>query len=139
MEKLTRSWFQVVACAALIVLSAVAGADAQGNFRVTLLGTASPQPRPDRFGPSTLVQAGDQTFLIDAGRGVPIRLRQLGISLGKLDVLFLTHFHSDHTSGIPDLWLTGWLPPPYAQRRTPFHVIGPVGAKSLMAGLEQAY
>ena len=111
----------------------------QSDFRVTLLGTASPQPRPDRFGPSTLVQAGDQTFVIDAGRGVPIRLRQLGVPLGKVDVLFLTHYHSDHTSGIPDLWLTGWLPAPYAQRQTAFRVIGPIGAKKLMDGLEQAY
>lgn len=111
----------------------------QSDFRVTLLGTASPQPRPDRFGPSTLVQAGDQIFVIDAGRGVPIRLRQLGVPLGKVDALFLTHYHSDHTSGIPDLWLTGWLAAPYAQRQTPFRVIGPIGAKSLMDGLEQAY
>src|SRR5215475_15146639 len=88
---------------------------AQTDFKVTLLGTASPQPRSDRFGPSTLVEAGDQKFVIDAGRGVPIRLRQVGVPLGRVDVLFLTHFHSDHTSGIPDLWLTGWLATPYAR------------------------
>jgi ribonuclease Z len=123
----------------VVYAGATAHAQSQPGFRVTLLGTASPQPRPDRFGPSTLVQAGDQTFVIDAGRGVPIRLRQLGVQLGKVDVLFLTHYHSDHTSGVPDLWLTGWLATPYAQRKTPFHVIGPVGAKNLMAGLEQAY
>ncbi len=125
----------VVVC--LLVISGVRPANA--DFKITLLGTASPQPRTDRFGPSTLVEAGDQKFLIDAGRGVPIRLRQLGISLSKIDVLFLTHYHSDHTSGIPDLWLTGWLPPPYGRRTTPFRVIGPVGAKALMSGLESAY
>jgi len=112
---------------------------ADSDFKVTLIGTASPQPRPDRFGPSTLVEAGDQKFLIDAGRGVPIRLRQIKVPMGKIDVLFLTHYHSDHTSGIPDLWLTGWLPAPYAQRKTPFHVIGPTGAKALMENLEKAY
>ena len=112
---------------------------AEDDFKVTLLGTSSPLPLPDRFGPSTLVEAGDQKILIDAGRGVPIRLWQLKIPLGKIDVLFLTHYHSDHTSGIPDLWLTGWLPPPFAQRKTPFHVIGPVGAKTLMENLEKAY
>jgi len=119
---------------------AICGASpALAEFKVTLLGTASPQPRTDRFGPSTLIEAGDQKLLIDAGRGVPIRLRQLGIPLSKIDVLFLTHYHSDHTSGIPDLWLTGWLPPPYGRRTTPFRVIGPVGAKALMSGLESAY
>src|ERR1041385_5557778 len=119
----------------LTFLVAPAIAQSDGTFRVTLLGTASPQPRADRFGPSTLIEAGDQKFLIDAGRGVPIRLRQLGISLSKIDVLFLTHYHSDHTSGIPDLWLTGWLPTPFGQRETPFHVIGPVGATALMRKL----
>jgi ribonuclease Z len=138
MKKLHPSSLMLVAFALFAALS-IAPAQAQTNFRVTLLGTASPQPRPDRFGPSTLVEVADQTFVIDAGRGVPIRLRQLGVQLGKVDVLFLTHYHSDHTSGIPDLWLTGWLATPYAQRKTPFHVIGPVGAKDLMAGLEQAY
>jgi ribonuclease Z len=132
------SWLTLVVFAALALFSMVQ-AQAETNFRVTLLGTASPQPRPDRFGPSTLVQVADQTLVIDAGRGVPIRLRQLGIQLGKVDVLFLTHYHSDHTSGIPDLWLTGWLATPYAQRKMPFHVIGPIGAKDLMAGLEHAY
>ena len=112
---------------------------ADSGFKVTLIGTASPIPRPDRFGPSTLVEAGDQKFLIDAGRGVPIRLSQMNVPMGKIDVLFLTHYHSDHTSGIPDLWLTGWLPAPYGQRKTPFHVIGPTGAKALMENLEKAY
>lgn len=112
---------------------------AESDFKVTLLGTASPTPRPDRFGPSTLVEAGDQKLLIDAGRGVPIRLRQLGVPLGKIDVLFITHYHSDHVSGIPDVWLTGWLSPPFGRRTAPFHVIGPVGAKALMSNLEKAY
>jgi ribonuclease Z len=120
-------------------LAVIAKAHADSDFKVTLLGTASPQPWPNRFGPSTLVEAGEQKLLFDAGRGVPIRLRQLNIPLGKITALFLTHYHSDHTSGIPDVWLTGWLPPPYARRTTPFHVIGPVGAKSLMTNLEQAY
>jgi ribonuclease Z len=112
---------------------------AESDFKVTLLGTGSPTPRADRFGPSTLVEAGPQKLLFDAGRGVPIRLRQLNVQLGKINVLFLTHYHSDHTSGIPDVWLSGWLPAPYGRRTTPFHVIGPVGAKVLMSNLERAY
>ena len=112
---------------------------AESDFKVTLIGTGSPIPRPDRFGPSTLVEAGDHRFLIDAGRGAPVRLWQVKVPPGKIDVLFLTHYHSDHTSGIPDLWLTGWLPPPFGQRKTPFHVIGPTGAKILMENLEKAY
>jgi len=109
------------------------------DFRVTLLGTGVPIPRPDRFGPSTLIEAGDQKLLIDAGRGATIRLYQLGVPIGRIDALLLTHYHSDHTVGIPDLWLTGWLPPHFGKRTTPFRVIGPTGAKTLMAHLEKAY
>ena len=110
-----------------------------GDFRVTLLGTGVPTPRPDRFGPSTLVEAGDQKLLIDAGRGAAIRLYQIGVPLGRIDALLLTHYHSDHTSGIPDVWLTGWLQSHYARRTRPFRVLGPTGAKELMSNLERAY
>jgi ribonuclease Z len=110
-----------------------------GDFTVTLLGTGVPRPRADRFGPSTLIEAGDQKLLIDAGRGATIRLYEMGIPLGKIDVLLLTHYHSDHTVGIPDLWLTGWLQSHYARRTNPFHVIGPTGASVLMSNLQRAY
>src|SRR6476620_4518141 len=115
---------------------------ADSDFKVTLLGTGTPIPIPDRFGPSTLVEAGNQKLLFGAGRGATIRLRQIsatkgtGMIMTKINALFLTHFHSDHTLGIPDLWLTGWLG---NSRKEPFRLIGPVGAKSLMTNLENAY
>jgi ribonuclease Z len=109
------------------------------DFKVTLLGTGTPIPVPDRFGPSTLVEAGGQKLLIDAGRGAAIRLYQLGVPIGDLDALFLTHYHSDHTVGIPDLWLTGWLEAHFGTRSEPLRVIGPPGAKTLMTHLERAY
>jgi ribonuclease Z len=109
------------------------------NFCVTLLGTGTPIPRPDRFGPSTLVETGGVRLLVDAGRGATMRLYQLGVPIGTLDALMLTHYHSDHTNGIPDVWLTGWLGSFYARRRTPFRVIGPTGAKELMENLQRAY
>jgi ribonuclease Z len=109
------------------------------DFRVTLLGTGVPIPSPERFGPSTLVEAGDQKFLIDAGRGATIRLYQLKIPIGRIDVQLLTHYHSDHTSCLPDVWLTGWLESYFGARKSPYKVIGPVGAKRLMENLERAY
>ncbi|MGA6963657.1 MAG: MBL fold metallo-hydrolase [Xanthobacteraceae bacterium] len=74
------------------------------DFRVTLLGTGVPIPSPERFGPSTLIEAGDQKLLIDAGRGATIRLYQLKVPIGRIDALLLTHYHS--------VWLTGWLSAP---------------------------
>ena len=74
--------------AILLALAAIGEAQAQSDFKVTLLGTASPSPRPNRFGPSTLVEAGDQKLLFDAGRGVPIRMWQIKVPMGKLDALF---------------------------------------------------
>jgi ribonuclease Z len=115
------------------------GECADQTFRVTLVGSGIPVPDVDRFGPATLVEAGDQKLLFDAGRGATIRLWQLKIPFDKVSPLFLTHFHSDHTVGIPDLWLTGWLGGPFGRRSTPFHVIGPTGTKELMQNLERAY
>lgn len=109
------------------------------GFKVTLLGTGVPIPSHERFGPSTLVEAGEQKLLIDAGRGATIRLHQIGVPIGRLNALLLTHFHSDHTCGVPDVWLTGWLAPSFGTRTTPFRVMGPRGTKQLMTGLEMAY
>jgi ribonuclease Z len=109
------------------------------DFKVTLLGTGTPIPSKDRFGPCTLVEAGNQKLLIDAGRGATIRLAQLDIPIGRIDALLLTHFHSDHTVGVPDIWLTGWLESHFGTRRTPLRVVGPRGTEALMSGLRRAY
>lgn len=126
----------------LVVVSAcvlmISGACAQ-DFKVTLLGTGSPFPVPDRFGASTLVEAGTEKLLFDVGRGATIRLNQIGVPMGSINAVFLTHFHSDHTSGIPDLWLTGWIPRYYGNRTSAFRIIGPAGTVSLMQNLERAY
>jgi ribonuclease Z len=109
---------------------------ASSGIRVTLLGTGAPPPVMERFGPSTLVEAGGEALLFDAGRGVLQRLSQLGKSSKEVRTLFLTHLHSDHLMGLPDLWLTGWL---LGQPQVPLRVWGPVGTKGMMAHLDQAF
>ncbi|KQV84815.1 hypothetical protein ASD15_06555 [Massilia sp. Root351] len=104
-------------------------------FRVHLLGTGSPLPETRRFGPSVLVEAGGQKFLFDAGRGPMQRLHTLGIPFAAVDKLFITHLHSDHTIGIPDLYLTGWL----RGRKTPLHVWGPAGTRGMMEHMAKAF
>ena len=108
-------------------------------FRVTLLGTGAPPPRLDRFGPSTLVEVGKEKFIFDAGRGAMQRLHQLGIPFGAITGMFLTHHHSDHVVGFPDLWLTGWIGRPWGKRSEPLRVWGPVGTKQMMEHLPLAF
>ena len=108
-------------------------------FRVTLLGTGAPPPRLDRFGPSTLVEAAGQKFIFDAGRGAMQRLHQLGIPFADITAMFLTHHHSDHVVGFPDLWLTGWIGRPWGKRNTPLQIWGPEGTKQMMEHLPQAF
>jgi ribonuclease Z len=122
-------------CAALLVALVAAPASAFDGIRVTLLGTGGPQPSVERFGPATLVEAGDAVLLFDCGRGVTQRLAQAGMPLKDIDAVFLTHLHSDHTVGFPDLWLTGWL----NGRPDPILVFGPAGTQDMMRHLEQAF
>src|SRR5215813_13616579 len=115
-----------------MLLTAVAPAAAQGQqMKVTLLGTGCPPAVMNRFGPSTLVEAGDQKLLFDAGRGALQRLTQLGVGWQAVQGVFLTHLHSDHVVGFPDLWLTGWLIVP--GRIVPLQVLGPRGTTNMMS------
>jgi ribonuclease Z len=108
-------------------------------FRITLLGTGAPPPSLDRFGPSTLVEAGKEKFIIDAGRGAMQRLNQLSIPFADITGIFLTHHHSDHVVGFVDLWLTGWIGRPWGMRKTPLRVWGPEGTKQMMEHLPKAF
>src|SRR5215469_14927013 len=123
---------------ALLTWGQEAASSPAADFKVTLLGTSTPNPLPDRFGPSTLVEAGSEKLVFDCGRGSTVRLWQLHVPLGTVK-LFLTHLHSDHTVGIPDLWLTGFGRMPYARRTAPFSVWGPKGTAAMMSYLEKAY
>jgi ribonuclease Z len=117
--------------------SAQTSPPAPGEVRVTLLGTGNPRPNLERFGPSTLVEVGDTRLVFDVGRGSTQRLFQIGQAafLRPITRVFLTHLHSDHVVGLPDLWLTAWL----FGRTSPLVVSGPPGTVGLTTGLRQAY
>lgn len=106
-------------------------------IEVTLLGTGSPIPDPDRAGPATLIRAGGQTFLIDCGRGVQQRLAAVGSGANALSALLLTHLHSDHIADLGDVIITRWVTTFAAQ--VPLQIIGPPGTARVVEAMLEAF
>jgi len=113
-------------------------APARDGTVVVLLGTGTPAPTPDASGPATAVVVGTRVFLFDAGPGVVRRLAEAGLPFGRgshVPALFITHLHSDHTLGLPDLIFTSWV----MGRRTPLAAYGPRGLRRMVDHLMEAY
>jgi ribonuclease Z len=128
--------------AALVVAAAAASGSIGSRFAaqeaatsVVLLGTGTPVPNPDAFGPATAIVRGNQTFLVDAGAGVTRRMRAANLSMTGVTALFVTHLHSDHTLGYPDLIFTTWL----MRRSSSFDVYGPRGLQRMTNHLIAAW
>jgi ribonuclease Z len=132
-----------IPCAACLLILSIAQAQ---SIHVTLLGTSGPSISPSAPEAGLLVEAGGETLLFDCGRGVPERITQLGPSkfgprLG-VNKVFLSHLHSDHTEGLPVLWMNGWGP----RGNNALNVWGPgpdvdtpTGAGGLLAQLQTAF
>ncbi|MFN8652116.1 MAG: MBL fold metallo-hydrolase [Gemmatimonadales bacterium] len=125
--------------AAALALGAPAAARAapQDSVTVILLGTGTPAPDPARQGPAVAVTVGARIFLFDAGPGVVRQMAAAGLPVrgGPVTRLFLTHLHSDHTLGYPDLIFTSWV----MGRRTPLQVVGPPGTRAMTRHLLEAW
>jgi len=109
--------------------------------KIVLLGTGAPAPDPDHSGPATAIVVNDTAYLIDLGPGV-VRRASAAFARGitaleptRLKVAFITHLHSDHTLGYPDLIFTPWT----IGRREPLEVYGPKGLKAMTDDLQEAY
>lgn len=108
------------------------------GLRVILLGTGvGPPVNLEKYGASTLIEAGGQRLLFDCGRGATLRLTEAGIPIGSVRRLFVTHLHSDHVIQVPDLLLAGWVG--RDGRKAPLEVWGPKGTRDMMRALEQAF
>jgi len=109
--------------------------------QVVMLGTGTPNADPDRSGPAVAVIAGGRAYLVDAGPGIVRRAvasAQRGVRAlepSRLSIVFVTHLHSDHTVGLPDLMLTPWV----LERHDPLEVYGPPGIKAMTDHLLEAY
>ena len=111
-------------------------------MKITLLGTGSPIPDPNRAGPCTLVQAGAQNIMIDCGRAAIMRLLGAGVLPGMVSTILITHLHSDHITDLNDLVTTRWVMMPV---NIPLKVVGPAGTRQVvdamlnMLTLDQGY
>ena len=107
-------------------------------IEVTLLGTGSPIPDPNRAGPSTLVRAGGQVLLVDCGRGVLQRAAAVGVGAAGLSALLLTHLHSDHIAELGDVLITSWVTD-FAPDPAPLPIIGPPGTAETVEATLKAF
>lgn len=105
------------------------------SSKIILLGTGTPNPDPDRLGPSVAVVVNDSLYLVDFGAGIVRQVAAAGISVSKITRAFLTHLHSDHTIGYPDIILT----PGVIGRREPLEIYGPRGLTDMTNHIMAAY
>ena len=98
------------------------------SLAVILLGTGYPRPDANHAGPATAIVAGDKWFLVDAGRGTTMRVAGTELKYENLRGVFITHLHSDHTAGLPDVFITSWQ---FGRKTTPLPLYGPSGTKKL--------
>ncbi len=112
--------------------------------KVIILGSGSPDPNPHRMGPCVAIVVNNKAYMVDAGvncvRQAAVLSKEYGgeieaLNPEKLDIVFITHLHSDHTLGLPDLMNTPWI----VDRDTPLKVYGPEGVRGMCDDIQEAY
>lgn len=119
----------------VLVIAATACAQTTSRTKVVFLGTGVPFPNPERSGPATAIVVDDRAYLVDAGAGVMRRASAAiartpalapALAPPKIALAFITHLHSDHTIGLPDLIFTGWM-----MGRRELQIYGPDGTEAM--------
>lgn len=106
------------------------------GLHVALCGTGSPLPNPSRAGPCNVVIAGRRVFVVDVGEGGGRNINLMGIPPGRIERVFLTHFHSDHIDGMGPLMMIRWTS---GTNTRPLPVHGAAGVEDVVAGFNAAY
>jgi ribonuclease BN (tRNA processing enzyme) len=141
MHTVTQRVWPIIVAAVFTASGMPAGAEPAGSTQLVLLGTVTPNADPDRFGPAVAVVVDDTPYLVDFGPGVVRRAAAAhrngvaGLEVAKLRTAFLTHLHSDHTTGYPDLIFTPWV----LERDVPLKVFGPSGLLEMTQHIQSAY
>ena len=118
--------------AALFVAFSAHAAD----LSLILLGTGNPRPNPEHAAAATAIIAGNEWFVVDAGRGVTMRIAATALNYEAMRGVFITHLHSDHTAGLPDLFVTSWM---FGRKTTPLQLFGPSGIGKLSDAMLQFF
>lgn len=125
----------IIALILFLAFFSVGPAQESNDMRLVLLGSGYPYPSTERAGPSCAVLVGKRAFIVDAGRGVTMRLAALGNPWSSIHAAFITHLHSDHIDGLPDLFHCAWE---FGDGK-PFELYGPKGIKQVSDGMLQFY
>ena len=125
----------------LVTLLLAISPSSQTRTQVVLLGTGTPRPDPERSGPATAIVVDGTAYLVDIGPGIVRRAAAAfdkgvaALAPDKLQTAFITHLHSDHTVGYPDLIFTTWV----QGRRGPLKVYGPEGVEAMTRHIMAAW
>ena len=128
----------------LLVSPSAADIEASDTTQVVLLGTGTPNSDPERSGPGVAIVVNGTAYLVDFGPGIVRQAAAMspeyggsieGLASSKLGHAFLTHLHSDHTVGLPDLILTSWV----LGRDQPLELYGPDGTDDMVLSIQKAY
>jgi ribonuclease BN (tRNA processing enzyme) len=103
--------------------------------QVIILGSGTPNAEPDRAGPAVAIVVNKTPYIVDFGPGIVRRATAAHIAPADLKIAFVTHLHSDHTAGLPDLILTPWT----LERTVPLELYGPKGLAGMANHIEKAY
>lgn len=112
--------------------------------KVIMLGSGNPNPSPSQSGCSVAIIVNDTPYIVDFGPGLirqaaamspQYRGKIKGLDVKNIKHAFLTHLHSDHTTGYPDLILTPWV----MGRNEPLEVYGPEGINDMTSHILKAY
>ena len=125
-----------------VLLALATASSLAAQTKVVMLGTGTPNADPERSGPAVAIVVNGDSYLVDAGPGIVRRAAAASkvdsipaLASPKLRRVFLTHLHSDHTAGLPDLMLMPWV----LERTAPLDVYGPPRTKRMVDLLMQAY
>jgi ribonuclease BN (tRNA processing enzyme) len=107
------------------------------RLTLTVVGSGTATPEPDRVCSGYFIETGDLRLLLDCGPGVVHHLARYGLPWREITHVALTHFHNDHIGDLPFLFFAfrhGMLPP----RSAPLTLIGPAGTAGRVAALADA-